>query len=200
MYFSFRYLHSPKVYSRALRIRLRSRWNKEVVPPLKAIGTKVPAATAIAGFAFGAAWAFIDFKHPALAVVTLIVVFVALAIAICGMTEIPDYPAVTRWLKVVCFIGAFMFTSAFAVIAYKNAGDSSSSMLPSNSQAVPAVPIPAQTVIQPPIIPSTKNVETIRVLQGSSESPAITNPRPTVVQHKKKRTCKWEETILGTCA
>ena len=194
MFFRFRYLHSPKVYLRALRIKLRSVGIDKAKPLLTASRTlAVTTVLPLAGFA--GAVEMIGIGEHAAAVFILIVGVVTLAISINSLPGIPAHPLRTKSLKVIWCLAALVFTSYFLVLAYTKAQDSSwSTLLPRDNVTIPVISISTPAPVQ-----TTLNASTIMiVMPTSSEAPSAPNPRPTKVQ-RKKRGCKWEDTILGKC-
>ena len=207
MFFAFRYLRSPRVYLRALRIKLRSLWIKRAHPRLKLSQAWVKdlALSGLAlGGALGVAWTMIDLGEQAIAVVLLIATFVALALHIKWKPGIPAHPTLTKRLKIACCCAALVVTSTFAAIAHKKATTTSWStlierdMVATSGPPIP-VPTPAQTAPPPQITPPTFIILTQATATPTpSASPSPPHRQRTVTQRKKKP-CKWNDTILGKC-
>jgi hypothetical protein len=210
MFFSSRYLHSPRVYWRALRIKLRLLWIKQASPLFILFWTWKKKLAAVAGLVTGAV-AMTDIGEHGFAVVMLIAAFAAFAIQIVWSVA-PAHLALTRWLKVACCIAAFGLTSIFVAIAYTRAMATSWSNL-SNVDSRPAptlptpTPFPAQTVIllqipaptvvaspQPTVMP-TPSATLTRV-----PTPMLSarKSRPPV-QRSKRLDCPWAQAIRGKC-
>lgn len=208
MFFSSRHLHSPRVYWRALRIKLCFFWTNQARPFLILFWKKLAA---LVGLVTGAV-AMIDIGEHGFAVVMLVAAFAAFAIQIKAWSGAPAHLTPTRWLKVAFCIGAFALTSVFAAIAYTRAMATSwSNLLNVDSRPAPApptpTPLPAQTVILLPIPAPTVVASpqpTVRPTPFATPARVPTpmlsarKPRPTVRQ-RKEQDCLWTQAIRGRC-
>lgn len=212
MFYSSRYLHSPRVYWRALRIKLRLFWVNQARLLLILFWTWVKKLAAVAGLVTGAV-AMIDIGEHGLAVVMLVAAFAAFAIKIRAWSVPPAHLALSRWLKVACCIAAFGLTSIFAAIAYTRAMATSWSNL-SNVDSRPAptlptpTPIPAQTVILLPIPaptvvaspqPTVMPTPSATLMRVPTPMLSARKSRPPVQRRKGLEDCPWARAIRGRC-